>query len=150
MSKNSTSKFHQTTGCLDKQDFKNLSKLASTMRNDIIDSAQDYYDSLFNGLFLNRCLLIAILEELGHNPIESCPQLRDYLIYHHSTMLSEVPGIYVWNGRLYEQDGTEIPSKYYDAKEKGLSFEDVMHDGFLEDTQDRREEDGQKIPTHEA
>ena len=132
MSKKSTHQTPQILRGLDQQDYKNITKLVSLTARDIKEYVDECTEALLDMAFINKMLLCTLFEKKGLNPIDECPQLRHYLIYHHGSMRSDAPGSYVMHGKLYDAEDTEQPTKYFDAKEKGLKFYQVINDAFHE------------------
>ena len=112
---------------------KMLNKHAASIINHVNNFTCETYDSLWGRQILIEQLLYSMFELIGINPIGACPMVALHYVYHHNSLKSEVPGLYVKDGKLFDQNDKEIPMDYvYHAKEKGIAFHKVI-DAYFND-----------------
>ena len=114
---------------------KMLNKHAASIINHVNNFTCETYDSLWGRQILIEQLLYSLFELIGINPINACPMVAVHYVYHHNSLKSEVPGLYVKDGKLFDQNDKEIPMDYtYQAKEKGIEFCKVIDAYFNDET----------------
>ena len=136
MKKQTEEKLHALTAA----DWKFLNKML----------CKQTYDSLFNRLVLIEFLLHSLFEMQGKNPIDECEMLRLHYVYNHNSVVSDVPGMRIKSGKLFDRDGKEIPMDYvYQAKEKGIEFHKVISEYYKNIDNDETNEESSKSDDEE-
>ena len=138
-------KLHQLTNA----DWKFMNKMLGKYSESIVNTVNDFtcetYDSLFNRLVLIEFLLHSLFEMQGKNPIDECEMLRLHYVYNHNSIVSDVPGMRIKHGKLFDRDGKEIPMDFvYQAKEKGLEFYQVISEYYKSINDDEANEESSK------
>ena len=143
-------KLHNLTNA----DWKFLNKMLCKHSESIVNTVNDFtcetYDSLFNRLVLIEFLLHSLFEMQGKNPIDECEMLRLHYVYNHNSVVSDVPGMRIKSGKLFDRDGKEIPMDYvYQAKEKGIEFHKVISEYYKNIDNDETNEESSKSDDEE-
>ena len=72
--------------------------------------------------------LVKEFEALGKNPIDECDLYSQYLQYYHLGRMSTVPGRYVDDGRLINEDcEDETDEELYEGEANGKSFLEILN-----------------------
>ena len=124
-------KLHNLTNA----DWKFMNKMLGKYSESIVNTVNDFtcetFDSLWGRSILIEHLLCTLYELQGINPIEACEMMRLHYVYHHNSFKSDVPGMEIKAGKLFDRDDKEIPMDYvYQAKEKGIEFHKVISEYY--------------------
>ncbi len=141
MKKQTEEKLHALTAA----DWKFINKMLCKHSESIVNTVNDFtcetYDSLFNRLVLIEFLLHSLFEMQGKNPIDECEMLRLHYVYNHNSVVSDIPGMRIKSGKLFDRDGKEIPMDYvYQAKKKGIEFHKVINAYYNDETNEEPSE----------
>ena len=127
-------KLHNLTNA----DWKFLNKMLGKHSESIVNTVNDFTSETFTSLWgrsiLIEHLLCTLYELQGMNPIEKCEMMRLHYVYHHNSFKSDVPGMEIKAGKLFDRDGKEIPMDFvYQAKKKGIEFYKVVNAYYYKD-----------------
>ena len=119
-------------------DWKFLNKMLGKYSESIVNTVNDFTSETFTSLWgrsiLIEHLLCTLYELQGINPIEACEMMRLHYVYHHNSFKSDVPGMEIKAGKLFDKDGKEIPmDDVYQAKKKGVEFYKVVNAYYYKD-----------------
>ena len=113
---------------------KMLGKYSESIVNTVNDFTSETFTSLWGRSILIEHLLCTLYELQGLNPIEKCEMMRLHYVYHHNSFKSDVPGMEIKAGKLFDKDGKEIPmDDVYTAKKKGIEFYKVVNAYYYKD-----------------
>ena len=101
---------------------KMLCKLFNSEHKSVDSMLCEYTKVLYDLEAVVMGLMCEVLEKMGYNPIDTCRDFRNYLIYHHFSCVSDVAGSRVEKGVLIDADGNETKTEMYYAKENGKEF----------------------------
>ena len=143
-------KLHQLTNA----DWKFMNKMLGKYSESIVNTVNDFtcetYESLWERLILVEFLLQSLFEMQGKNPIDECEMVRLHYVYHHNSLKSDVPGMRIKSGKLFDRDGKEIPMDYvYQAKEKGIEFHKVISEYYKNIDNDETNEESSESDDQE-
>ena len=125
---------------------KMLGKYSESIVNTVNDFTSETFASLWGRSILIEHLLCTLYELQGKNPIEVCEMMRLHYVYHHNSFKSDVPGMEIKAGKLFDKDGKEIPmDDVYTAKKKGIEFYKVVNAYYYKD----EAEDDQQLDNDE-
>ena len=145
MKKQTEEKLHQLTNADWKFMNKMLGKYSESIVNTVNDFTCEMFTCLYNRLILVEFLLHSLFEVQGKNPIDECEMLRLHYVYNHNSVVSDVPGMRIKHGKLFDRDGKEIPMDFvYQAKEKGLEFYQVISEYYKSINDDEANEESSK------
>ena len=94
----------------------------------------DRIPTLYDVLVVNQMLLCDMYEIHGMNPINYCRTLKYYYVYVHGSLESDLPGLRIEDGKVYDADGKEIPyPEMYAAREQGKTFNEALNEQYARD-----------------
>ncbi len=114
-----------------------IAKMAASIISPFRDRTEKWSEALYEQGFVVMTLLCTVLEAMGLNPLEECDLLLQYEVYLHGSMTSEEKGLYVEKGKVYDEDGDEVPGykAFYEAREKGKSFVQVQNEWYKHESE---------------
>ncbi len=118
---------------LDPTEFYNMmGKLIHSEVHDGKKLVEDWGTANYNMEFVLLVLLCTVLEKLGYNPLEECETLLQYEIYLHGSITSEIDGLRLEKGKVFDKDDHEVPGYeiFYHAQKLGKSFKQVQNEWY--------------------
>ena len=107
-----------------------IAKMAASIISPFRDRTEKWSEALYEQGFVVTMLLCTVLEAMGLNPLEECDLLLQYEVYLHGSISSEIDGLRVEKGKVFDKDGLEVPDydSFYKARKKGKSFVQVQNE----------------------
>ncbi|MBE6324014.1 MAG: hypothetical protein E7074_03425 [Bacteroidales bacterium] len=121
-------KLHNLTNA----DWKFLNKMLGKYSDSIVNTVNDFTCEVSNyfaaRLVVVEQLLCTLFEKQGKNPISECETLRLFYEYSHNSIISDVPGLQVRKGRVFDELlGKDVTNDFiYSAKQNNLRFDEVL------------------------
>ena len=115
-------------------DWYTLGKILNAQDKRWAGICEDHIPIIFDNLIVNQMLLCDMYEAMGKNPINYCRTLKYYYVYVHGSLESDLPGLRIEDGKVYDADGKEIPyPEMYAAREQGKTFNEALNEQYARD-----------------
>ena len=113
---------------LSRSDAKYLNQLANWVVDDLGEEISCGHKLEMIHLHVIISMLHRLFEVLDKNPIDECDLYSQYLQYYHLGRMSTVPGRYVDDGRLINEDcEDETDEELYEGEANGKSFLEILN-----------------------